>query len=142
VEVALLILDDSVTEPTYATDDSVGFDISTAETVEIDAGAVATVRTGLVIATPPGWSLFVSLRSSTPNKYGVIQPHGVGIVDQDYCGPQDEIHLQPMNVSGLSAVIPAGSRIAQGIFVRVTQTEWTRCYEPGAESRGGFGSTD
>jgi dUTP pyrophosphatase len=141
VEVALLILDDSVTEPTYATGGSVGFDISTAEAVEIDAGAVATVGTGLVIATPPGWSLLVSLRSSTPSKYGVIQPHGVGIVDQDYCGPQDEIRLQLMNVSGSSAVIPAGSRIAQGIFVRVAQAEWTR-YEPAAESRGGFGSTN
>lgn len=88
MEVALLILKDSVAEPTYATEGSVGFDIITAESVEIDAGAVATVGTGLVIATPPGWSLLVALRSSTPSRFGVIQPHGVGIVDQDYRGPQ------------------------------------------------------
>ena len=141
MEVALLRLDDSVAEPTYATDGSVGFDISTAEPVEIDAGAMATVATGLVIATPHGWSLLVSLRSSTPSKYGVIQPHGVGIIDQDYRGPQDEIRLQLMNISSSSVVIPAGSRIAQGIFVRVARAEWTP-YEAAADSRGGFGSTN
>jgi dUTP pyrophosphatase len=141
VEVALLILKDSVAEPTYATEGSVGFDIITAESVEIDAGAVATVGTGLVIATPPGWSLLVALRSSTPSRFGVIQPHGVGIVDQDYRGPQDEIRVQLMNVRDSRTMIPAGSRIAQGVFVRVAQAHWTR-YEPPAESRGGFGSTN
>jgi dUTP pyrophosphatase len=141
MDVALLIVEDSVAEPTYATTGSVGFDISTAAPLEIDAGAVATVGTGLVIATPPGWSLLVSLRSSTPRRFGVIQPHGVGIIDQDYRGPQDEIRLQLMNVRDSRTTIPAGSRIAQGVFVRVEQAQWTR-YEPPAENRGGFGSTN
>jgi dUTP pyrophosphatase len=141
VEVGLHLVEDSVAEPTYATEGSVGFDISTAAEVEIDAGAVATVGTGLVIATPPGWTLLVLLRSSTPSRFGVIQPHGLGIIDHDYCGPEDEIRLQLMNLRGSKTKIPAGSRIAQGLFVRVAQAQWTS-YEPRAESRGGFGSTN
>ena len=141
MEVPILRLEDSVAEPAYATEGSAGFDISTAAAVEIDAGALATVGTGLVIATPPGWSLLVSLRSSTPSRFGIIQPHGIGIIDQDYRGPRDEIRLQLMNVRDSRITIPAGSRIAQGVFVRVAQAQWTR-YEPPAESRGGFGSTN
>lgn len=141
MDVALLIVEDSVEEPTYATEGSVGFDISTAAAVEIDAGAIAAVGTGLVIATPPGWSLLVSLRSSTPGRFGVIQPHGIGIVDQDYRGSRDQIRLQLMNVRDSTTMIPAGSRIAQGVFVRVEQAHWTR-YEPPSQSRGGFGSTN
>jgi dUTP pyrophosphatase len=141
MNVPLLMLDESIAKPTYATRGSVGFDISTVAPVEIDAGAVVAVGTGLVIATPPGWSLLVSLRSSTPTRFGVIQPHGVGIVDPDYRGPEDEIHLQLMNVRTSTTFIPAHTRIAQGIFVRVAQAEWTD-HDPAGDSRGGFGSTN
>ncbi|HEY4428992.1 MAG TPA: hypothetical protein VGN08_12375 [Solirubrobacteraceae bacterium] len=141
MEVGLRIVEDSVAKPTYATGGSVGFDIGAAAPVEIEPGEVATVGTGLVIATPPGWALLVVLRSSTPRRFGVIQPHGVGVVDQDYRGSEDEIRLQLMNVRASRITIPADARIAQGIFVRVAQAQWAH-YEPGAESRGGFGSTE
>ncbi len=140
MDVPLLRLSPATPAPSYATAGAVGFDILTAEPVEIEPGAIALVPTGLVIATPPGWCLLVTLRSSTPRKFGVLQPHAIGVIDQDYCGPEDELRLQLLNFTDAPAEIPAGSRIAQGVFVRTERAGWTE-HDPARASRGGFGST-
>lgn len=141
MEVPLLRLQQSVLEPAYATPGSVGFDLCTAQAVEIAPGEIVLVGTGLVVATPPGWALLVCLRSSTPKRYGVMQPHGIGVIDQDYQGAEDELRLQLLNFTRAAVHIPADSRIAQGLFVRVEQAVWGS-HVPGGESRGGFGSTE
>jgi dUTP pyrophosphatase len=140
MEVPILRLRESVAAPAYATPGSVGFDLSTAQAVDIEPGEIALVGTGLVVATPPGWALLVCLRSSTPKRFGVIQPHGIGVIDQDYCGSEDELRLQLLNFTKTAIHIPAESRIAQGVFVRAEQAIWT-AHLPGRVSRGGFGST-
>ena len=126
--------------PTYATSGSIGFDLHTAEEAAIMPGAIAIVGTGLVIATPPGWGLLICLRSSTPQRFGVIQPHGVGLIDQDYRGHGDELRLQLMNYTVADVTIPAGSCIAQGVFVPAQQATW-ESWDPSDTNRGGFGST-
>jgi dUTP diphosphatase len=140
MEVPILRLHESVTEPAYATPGSVGFDLCTARTAEIEPGEIVLVGTGLVVATPPGWALLVCLRSSTPKRFGVMQPHGIGVIDQDYRGAEDELRLQLLNFTRATVHIPAGSRIAQGVFVRAEQAVWG-VHRPDGESRGGFGST-
>jgi dUTP pyrophosphatase len=140
MDVPILRLHDAAHEPAYATPGSVGFDLCTAEPADIEPGAIALVGTGLVIATPPGWCLLVCLRSSTPRKFGVLQPHAVGVIDEDYRGPEDELRLQLLNFTSASTHIPTGSRIAQGVFVRTARGEWSS-HEPERHSRGGFGST-
>jgi dUTP pyrophosphatase len=140
MDVPILRLRDRTPEPTYATPGSVGFDLSTAEPVDIEPGAIELVGTGLVIATPPGWCLLISLRSSTPRKFGVLQPHAIGVIDEDYRGPEDELRLQLLNFTSAPVHIPAGSRIAQGVFVRTERGEWST-HDPARASRGGFGST-
>jgi dUTP diphosphatase len=141
MEVPLLRLHDGAREPTYATPGSVGFDLSTAEPADIAPGAIALVGTGLVFATPPGWCLMVCLRSSTPRKFGVLQPHAIGIIDEDYRGPEDELRLQLLNFTSAPVHIPADSRIAQGVFVATERAVWSE-HEHERSSRGGFGSTD
>jgi dUTP pyrophosphatase len=140
MDVPLLRLHQSAREPTYATPGSVGFDLSTTAAADIEPGEIALVGTGLVVATPPGWALLVCLRSSTPKRFGVLQPHGIGVIDQDYRGAEDELRLQLLNFTRAAVHIPAGSRIAQGAFVRAEQVTWT-AHRPEGKSRGGFGST-
>ncbi|HXA53992.1 MAG TPA: dUTP diphosphatase [Solirubrobacteraceae bacterium] len=140
MDVAIHLLHDAAQPPHYATPGSHGFDLCTAEAVAIEPGEIALVGTGLVFATPPGWCLLVCLRSSTPRKHGVIQPHAVGIIDEDYRGPADELRLQLLNFTASPTRIPAGARIAQGVFVHAERARWG-VHEPDAHSRGGFGST-
>jgi dUTP pyrophosphatase len=140
MNVPVLRLSESAQQPSYATAGAHGFDLCTAEAAQIDPGEIVLVGTGLVFATPPGWCLLVCLRSSTPRKFGVIQPHAVGIIDEDYRGLEDELRLQLLNFTKQSTHIPAGSRIAQGVFVRTDRAEWG-VHDPEQDSRGGFGST-
>ncbi len=140
MDVPIHLLHDGAQPPHYATPGSHGFDLCTAEAAQIAPGGIALVGTGLVFATPPGWCLLVCLRSSTPRKFGVIQPHAVGIIDEDYRGPADEVRLQLLNFTASPASIPAGSRIAQGVFVRAGRARWS-VHDPDEHSRGGFGST-
>jgi dUTP pyrophosphatase len=140
MDVPILHLHDSAQQPHYATAGSSGFDLCTAEVADIAPGEIALVGTGLVLAAPPGWCLLVCLRSSTPRRFGVLQPHAVGVIDEDYCGPEDEVRLQLLNFTPAPTHIPAGSRIAQGVFVRTDRAQWS-VHEPDPDSRGGFGST-
>ena len=64
------------------------------------------------------------------------------MVDQDYCGPEDEIKFQVQNVSSVPITVERGEQIGQGIFVKVDQAEFVELTEVVGASRGGFGSTD
>ena len=83
----------------------------------------------------------VTLRSSTPRKLGLLIPHGVGVIDRDYCGEGDEIQIQVYNFTDQPVTVERADKIAQGIFVRVDIAEWSEVAEMDSETRGGFGST-
>lgn len=127
--------------PKYETSGAAGFDFVTMDDVEVPAGQITLIHTGWVIKTPPGYMLMLSPRSSTFKKTKLVMPHSVGIVDCDYCGPEDEVLLQVYNQTNETIKITAGQRIAQGIFVRVDQGEFVEVEELGTETRGGYGST-
>src|ERR1051325_828434 len=76
--------------PAYQTPGAAGFDLAASADVDIAPGAIALVPTGLVIQVPPGHCLGIFARSSTPLKKGLMVANGVGVIDQDYCGPEDE----------------------------------------------------
>lgn len=135
-------IDPTLPLPQYETDGSVGFDILARETVEIPSGTIELIPGNIVVEVPKGYMLVVASRSSTPRKKGLTPPHGFGVIDQDYCGPQDEIMIQAYNFSGEKVRIERGEKIAQGVFVRVDTFEWEEVEAIRDESRGGFGSTD
>ncbi len=141
MQVAVHKLRRDVELPQFQTGGSVGFDLATAEDVIIAPDEIAMVPTGLVIETPPGYALIIASRSSTPRKFGLSPPHGIGIVDQDYSGPEDEIRILVRNFTAQSVSIPRGTRIAQGMFVRAEQAEFIDADLSKNNNRGGFGST-
>jgi dUTP pyrophosphatase len=133
--------DKSIPLPVYETRGAVGFDILAAETKSIAAKEIAMMPTGLIVEVPAGYMLVVASRSSTPLKKGLTPPHGFGIIDQDYCGPEDEIKVLLYNFREEEIVVERGEKIAQGVFVKVDTFEWEEVEEMQGASRGGFGST-
>jgi len=128
--------------PRYETAGSVGFDLAASADVVVAPGALALVPTGLVIEVPHGHFLGIFARSSTPLRRGLMVANGVGVIDEDYCGPKDEIKIQVLNFTQAPVTVARGDRIAQGLFLPVTRVEWQEA--DGAlrdDSRGGFGST-
>jgi dUTP pyrophosphatase len=102
---------------------------------------IALVPTGLVIGVPAGHFLGIFARSSTPLKRGLMVANGVGVVDSDYCGPEDEIRIQVLNVTEQPVAVKKGDRLAQGIILPFVRVTWDESAPPGGPSRGGFGST-
>ncbi len=141
MRVPIARVDPTLPLPRYATEGSVGFDLITRETTRIEPGAIGLVPANVIIAAPPGFMVLVAARSSTPRRTGLVAAHGVGIIDRDYCGPDDEIHVQFWNPTDKPIEVERGTRIAQAILVRVDTAEWVEGEPEGAESRGGFGST-
>jgi len=99
------------------------------------------VPTGLVIEVPDGMFLAVFARSSTPLKKGLMVANGVGVVDSDYCGPNDEIKIPILNITSQPVQLVTGDRIAQGIILPSPRVEWDEVGEIRSDSRGGFGAT-
>lgn len=134
-------LDPTLPLPAYASAGAVGFDIVTRETTVVPPDQIALVPGNVVIKVPEGYALLIVARSSLPRKKGLICPHAIGVIDQDYHGPGDEILVQVKNITDKPVTVERGERIAQGLFVKVEKAEWVEADNHGAESRGGFGST-
>lgn len=142
MKVKIKRLDPSLPLPVYETEGSVGFDILAREDMTIQAGTIELVPSNIIVEVPEGYMLAVASRSSTPRKKGLTQPHGFGIIDHDYCGPEDEIKIQVYNFTSEPVEIKRSEKIAQGVFVRVDKFEWDEVEQISETSRGGFGSTD
>ena len=140
MKVKIKRIDTSLPLPTYQTAGSVGFDIYSREDMEIQPHEIALIPGNIIVETPQGYMLLVALRSSTPRKKGLIKPHGIGVIDNDYCGEGDEIKVQVYNNTDNVVKIDKGERVAQGIFVKVDKFEWAETDQMG-KTRGGFGST-
>ena len=127
--------------PEYQTEGSAAFDLAAAESIVVAPGEVRLVPTGLVIEVPGGMFLGIFARSSTPLKRGLMVANGVGVVDSDYCGPEDEVKIAVVNVTAKPVTIERGDRIAQGILLPAPRVTWDEADRPRSSSRGGFGAT-
>ena len=134
-------IDTTLPLPSYQTGGAVGFVIITRETTVVEAGKIALVPGNVIVKVPEGYMLLIVPRSSMPRKKGLVCPHSVGILDQDYHGEKDELLVQVQNITDAPVTVERGERIAQGIFVKIERAEWQEVESHGAENRGGFGST-
>lgn len=141
MQVEVTRIDTSLPLPQYESAGAVGFDFVTREDTTIEPGAIGLVPGNVIVKVPEGHMLIIAPRSSLPRKKGLVCPHSIGIIDQDYHGPADEILIQVQNITKEPVTVARGDRIAQGLFVRVDRAEWQEVEDHGAQTRGGFGST-
>src|SRR4029453_10570606 len=134
-------LDPPVPLPTYATEEAAGFDLAASQDVRLAPGQIVLVPTGLVIEIPSGHFLAIFARSSTPLKRGLMVANGVGVLDPDYCGPDDEVKIQVLNISGAEVQVKRGDRLAQGIVLPAPRVSWQEVRDLREVTRGGFGAT-
>ena len=134
-------IDKTLPLPQYHSAGAAAFDLYSRVDTTIQAGEIVLVPTNLVIATPPGHMLLVTLRSSTPRRKGLSHPAGIGVVDSDYRGPKDEVMVQVQNISGAPVKVERGERIGQAMVIATPRLEFEEIDAPDAPSRGGFGST-
>jgi dUTP pyrophosphatase len=134
-------LRDDVALPRYQSSGAAAFDLAAAEDVEVAPGEVRLIGTGLVIGLPPGHFLAIVARSSLPLRKGLIVANGLGVVDSDYSGPDDEVKVEVYNFRASAVRVTRGERIAQALVLPALRVEWIEHGEPAGQTRGGFGAT-
>ena len=109
--------------------------------MQVAPGQIALVRTGLVIEVPTGHFLGIFARSSTPLKRGLMVANGVGVIDPDYSGPDDEVMVQVLNFTTSEVTVKRGDRLAQAVVLPAPRITWQEVTELRQSTRGGFGAT-
>lgn len=143
MQVQIHRVDDTLPLPQYETDGSFGFDFLARQDTTIEPGQIGLVPSNVIVKCPAGLALLVLPRSSTYRKTGLVFPHSIGLIDQDYCGPEDEVLIQLVNPRDHNVTVKRGEKVAQGLFVQSPKIEFTEVDKDflGKDSRGGFGST-
>lgn len=141
MKVAIKRIDPALPLPKHESAGAVGFDLITRQTTVIEPGEIGLVPANVIVQVPEGYALLIIPRSSLPRKKALVCPHSIGVIDQDYHGPEDELMVQVQNISNERVVVERGERIAQGMFVKVETAQWEEVEDHGAVTRGGFGST-
>lgn len=108
---------------------------------------------GVAMKLPKGFIAVPVPRSSTYKKFGITQANSIGVIDESYCGDNDEWKFPALAYR--DTVIPEGERFCQ-FEIRLSQraTVWQKIkwlFSSGIEiveveslgetNRGGFGST-
>jgi len=141
MKVKIKRIDKSLPLPEYLTKGSVAFDLYSRQDMIIPAKSIRRIPTNYIVEIPVGYMLSITTRSSTPKRKGLSIPHGLGIIDQDYHGENDEILLQIYNFTDKDTEIKRGERIGQAAFLRVDTAEWNEVDKMSNNDRGGFGGT-
>lgn len=134
-------IDQSLPLPVPSTDGAAAIDLFARVDTPIAGGGIGMVPSNIIVRVPPGHVLLVTLRSSTPRRLGLIAPHGIGVIDEDYCGPEDEVKVLVLNIRDEPVTVHRGDRIAQAFLLSRVPIEWDEAEPEQQESRGGFGST-
>jgi len=134
-------IDKELPLPVYETEGSVGLDLLAREDTLIKSKEIGLIPCNIIVEVPEGYVFIIASRSSTPRKKGLLMPHGIGILDQDYCGPDDEALAQFYNFSDEDVTIKRGEKVAQGLFLPLSKISWEEVDEIKKESRGGLGIT-
>ena len=126
--------------PKYETAGAVAFDFVVREDTLIPSRSAGRAPSNTVVEIPQGYLLWVTDRSSTLVKKGLMITEG--IIDQDFCGDNDEILLQFFNPTDQPILVERGERVAQGVFVAIEKASWREVEKMTKPNRGAFGSTD
>lgn len=141
MEISFRRLTPDTPAPEYKTPGAVASDLAVIEEGTLAPGERKMFRTGLVVRVPEGYALILAPRSSNAKK-GVQMANGIGVIDQDYCGPEDELRLFLYNIGTEPYSVEKYERIAQGMFVPITKGVFVEPENWDVErNRGGFGTT-
>lgn len=132
--------------PIRETEHSAGYDMFCAEETIVPPHQLARIPTGVKCYLNAGigddYWLMLALRSSTPEKKGLMLANGVGVIESDYADNiKNEGHIMGLvyNFTDEPVVVREGERILQGIVMeRLTLAQDNTT---GNRRVGGFGST-
>lgn len=118
--------------------------------IVIEQGERCMIPLGVAMELPKGYEAHVVPRSSTFKTWGIIQTNHMGVIDNSYCGDNDQWHFPAYCLDGKWAnekcvpytEIKKGDKICQFRIVKCQPPiEFEEVEELGNTDRNGFGST-
>ncbi len=111
-------IEEEIKLPTRATSGSAGYDFYAIEDIELPAGELTRIPTGIKCKITPFMALILANRSSNPSKRNLVLSNGIGVIDGTttkdsigYNGNDDEWKA-PL-LSFRDTTIEVGDRICQ-----------------------------
>lgn len=115
-------------------------DLRSAETVELKQGEFKLIKLGIGMILPSGYEAHVVPRSSTFKNFDVIQTNHMGVIDESYCGDNDQWRFPAYALR--DTIIHKNDRICQfRIVKKQPEIEFQTVEHLADTDRGGFGST-
>lgn len=115
-------------------------DLRASEEVTLKAGEFQFIPLVVAMELPKGYEAHIVPRSSTFKNFGIIQTNSMGVIDNSYCGDNDQWHFPALAVR--DTVIHRGDRICQfRIFRNQPEINFLEEKHLNGKDRGGFGST-
>lgn len=133
-------LSDKIEKLRYIDQKSDWIDLRSAEKIELKKGEFRLIPLGVAMQLPKGYEAHIVPRSSTFKNFGILQTNHVGIVDETYCGNNDQWFFPALAMR--DTVIEVNDRICQfRIFEHQPALSFAETNDLGNEDRGGIGST-
>lgn len=115
-------------------------DLRAAKEVNFKQFEYANIPLGVAMEIPNGYEAIVAPRSSTFKNFGIIMANSIGIIDNSYCGDNDEWNFVALALR--DTTIKVNDRIAQfRIIKNMPSLDIKEVDHLGNFNRGGIGST-
>jgi len=132
--------DTSLPMPEYKNKGAVGIDLCARVNVKIKTGKTELVPLNVIVKPPKGYWVLLAARSSL-FKWGLLPVNGIGIIDPDYSGEEDELKLSVLNFTKKTVLVKKGERVAQMTLMKINKARVSEVKKMKKKSRGGFGTT-
>ena len=131
---------DKIEKLRYIDGKSDWIDLRAAQDVELKKGEYKLIPLGVAMKLPRGYEAHIVPRSSTFKNFGIIQTNHQGVIDESYCGDDDQWFMPVYAIR--DTVIHVNDRICQfRLMEHQPAIEFEEKQELEKENRGGFGST-
>jgi dUTP pyrophosphatase len=140
MKVKIKRFDKDIPAPVYKSGGAACVDMYARTDVIIPAGKIGYIPLNVALEIPEGCFSLLASRSGT-HKLGLVMANGIGILDHDYCGDNDEYIYAGLNVTDAEIKIEKGTRVCQLVIMKYERMEFEEVDQLGNADRSGFGST-
>ena len=115
-------------------------DLRASETIYLNKGECASIPLGVAMQLPKNYEAHILPRSSTWKNFRIIQTNHMGIIDESYCGDNDQWLLSVYALENTH--IKENDRICQfRIVEKMPEFDFEEVEQLDNDDRGGFGSS-
>lgn len=140
MQIKIKYFTDKIEKLRYIDGKSDWIDLRCAEDIQLKAGEFKLIPLGIAMKLPKGYEAHIVPRSSTFKNFGIIQTNSMGVVDESYCGDNDQWFMPAYALRDTK--ISVNDRICQfRIMEHQPQIEFCEAEKLDDKDRGGHGST-